>query len=44
MNDLFSVPGPNGLARLDGFLSPAEEAALIPAIDAVGLSPFRFQG
>jgi alkylated DNA repair dioxygenase AlkB len=44
MNDLFSLPGPNGLAWLDDFLSPAEEAALIPAIDATGLSPFRFQG
>lgn len=44
MDDLFPRPGPDGLSYRGDFLSPAEEAALIPAIDAVGLAPFRFQG
>src|SRR5205085_11375391 len=44
MKDLFPAPGPIGFSYREDFLSPDEEAALIPAIDAVGLSPFRFQG
>ena len=44
MEDLFPPPLPGGFAYCDGFLTADEEADLIPAIDAVGLSPFRFQG
>jgi alkylated DNA repair protein (DNA oxidative demethylase) len=44
MTDLFPTPGPAGLAYGEDFLSPEEEAVLIPAIDAAGLAPFRFQG
>lgn len=44
MDDLFPPLLPAGLAYRDDFLSAAEEQALIPAIDAVGLAPFRFHG
>jgi len=44
MKDLFAPAGPEGLTYEEGFLSLAEEDALIRAIGAVGLSPFRFQG
>ncbi len=44
MKDLFPESGPAGLSYREDFLSPPEEADLIAAIDAVGLSPFRFQG
>ena len=44
MDDLFPPPLPGGFAYRTDFLSAEEEAALIPAIDAVGLAPFRFQG
>jgi len=49
MADLFAdliPPGPilPGLAARDAFVTAAEERALIDAIDAAGLAPFRFQG
>ncbi|TZG25768.1 alpha-ketoglutarate-dependent dioxygenase AlkB [Sphingomonas montanisoli] len=51
-SDLFgaSVDGPSaeggvaGLSAWDGVVTSGEEAALIAAIDACALSPFRFQG
>jgi alkylated DNA repair protein (DNA oxidative demethylase) len=42
--DLFAAPLIPGLAFADDIVSPAEEQALIAAIDAVDLEPFRFQG
>jgi alkylated DNA repair dioxygenase AlkB len=44
MNDLFPPSAPAGLLYAEDFLSLAEERALIAAIDAVELAPFRFQG
>ena len=44
MNDLFPPSAPSGLSYRADFLTSAEEAALIAAIDATGLAPFRFQG
>lgn len=44
MSDLFPASRPAGLSYRDDFLSGPEEAALIPAVDAAGLAPFRFQG
>ena len=44
MTDLFQLPAVAGLAHADDFVSPGEETALITAIDAAGLMPFRFQG
>ena len=44
MPDLFDAPVLPGLAATDDLVSAAEEQALIAAIDAAGLSPFRFQG
>lgn len=41
--DLFDIPLVPGLHSRSDFLAPAEEGALIAAIDAVGLAPFRFQ-
>jgi alkylated DNA repair protein (DNA oxidative demethylase) len=41
--DLFDMPAAPGLHTHPDVLSPAEEAALIAAIDGVGLTPFRFQ-
>ncbi len=41
---LFNAPLIPGLAMRDDLISPDEEAALIAAIDAVELAPFRFQG
>lgn len=43
--DLFGVPpaAPSGLATCPDIVSPAEEAALIDAIDAAPLAPFRYQ-
>lgn len=41
--DLFDAPILPGLDHQDGFLSEADERALIAHIDASGLSPFRFQ-
>lgn len=42
--DLFGTPAVPGLALRDDLVDDAEERALIGAIDATGLSPFRFQG
>ena len=42
--DLFDRPGLAGLALSEAIVAPSEEGALIDSIDAVGLSPFRFQG
>lgn len=44
MQDLFNLPVLPGLAMMDDIVTETEEAALIAAIDATGLSPFRFQG
>lgn len=44
MPDLFGHPGLPGLAYQPDILTAAEEIALIDAIDASGLSPFRFHG
>ena len=44
MTELFPVPAVSGLDYADEFLSPAEEEALIVAIDAEALAPFRFHG
>jgi alkylated DNA repair dioxygenase AlkB len=41
--DLFDTPAVPGLGTWPDFLTPAEERALIAAIDAVELAPFRFQ-
>jgi alkylated DNA repair dioxygenase AlkB len=41
--DLFDTPILPGLCIRPDFLVPAEEAALIAAIDDVDLTPFRFQ-
>lgn len=41
--DHFDAPILPGLDHRDGFLSEAEECALIARIDEAGLSPFRFQ-
>ncbi len=42
--DLFDRPVLPGLAAMSDFITGTEEQALIAAIDAVSLSPFRFQG
>jgi len=44
MLDLFDQPILPGLVATDDLVTPAEERALIAAIDAADLSPFRFQG
>ncbi len=44
MLDLFNTPVLPGLASWSDFITGAEEQKLIAAIDAVGLSPFRFHG
>ena len=44
MPDLFGAPVLPGLAATDDLVSAGEEQTLIAAIDATGLSPFRFQG
>ena len=41
--DLFDTPPVPGLLTRPDVLTPAEEDALIAAIDRVGLTPFRFQ-
>ncbi len=41
---LFEAPILPGLGLGDGIVTPVEEQALIAEIDAVALSPFRFQG
>jgi alkylated DNA repair dioxygenase AlkB len=42
--DLFGAPVLPGLATAEDLVSAAEEQALIAAIDAAPLAPFRFQG
>jgi alkylated DNA repair dioxygenase AlkB len=42
--DLIGGPPLAGLAQADDIVTPAEEQALIAAIDAVDLAPFRFHG
>ncbi len=44
MTDLFDTPLLPGLRAAEDFVTPAQEAELIAAIDATDLSPFRFQG
>lgn len=44
MLDLFNAPALPGLAAASDFVTKAEEQALIAAIDAADLSPFRFHG
>jgi len=41
---LFDAPPLPGLAQAEGFVTPAEEQALIAGIGTVTLAPFRFQG
>ena len=42
--DLFGEPVLPGLVYGEDIVTPSEEVALIEAIDASGLAPFRFQG
>ncbi|HVJ52176.1 MAG TPA: hypothetical protein VM689_06930 [Aliidongia sp.] len=42
--DLFGAEHLPGLSQAEAIVTPAEERALAAAIDAVDLSPFRFQG
>lgn len=42
--DLFDKPPVPGLRTIADLIDPREEAALIAAIDATTLAPFRFQG
>jgi DNA oxidative demethylase len=44
MLDLFNMPVLPGLASTSDFITGTEEQALIAAINAVDLSPFRIQG
>lgn len=44
MLDLFNAPALPGLASTGDFVTKTEEQALIAAINAADLSPFRFQG
>ncbi|WP_298691571.1 alpha-ketoglutarate-dependent dioxygenase AlkB [uncultured Sphingomonas sp.] len=44
MLDLFDTPVLPGLSAAPDLVTPAEERALIAAIDATDLTPFRFQG
>jgi len=44
MLDLFDTPVLPGLASIDDLVTVDEERALIAAIEATDLSPFRFQG
>nr|WP_116092085.1 alpha-ketoglutarate-dependent dioxygenase AlkB [Sphingomonas crusticola] len=44
MKDLFEAAPVPGLVVADNLISDSEEAALIAAIDATELAPFRFQG
>jgi DNA oxidative demethylase len=43
-SDLFREQLPPGLSQAPAIVSPDEERSLIAAIDAVELTPFRFQG
>jgi alkylated DNA repair dioxygenase AlkB len=42
--DLFGEPRLAGLSQAGAIVTPAEERALIEAVDATELSPFRFHG
>jgi DNA oxidative demethylase len=42
--DLFGEPRLAGLSQAGAIVTPPEERALIEAVDAAGLSPFRFHG
>lgn len=42
--DLFAEPAIPGLSQAFDIVTPDEEQALIAAIDAAGLAPFRFHG
>jgi len=42
--DLFDAPPLAGLSQAEAIVTPAEEQALIAAIDAAALAPFRFHG
>ena len=42
--DLFAPPLLSGLTYAEAIVTPAEEQALIAEIDAIELTPFRFQG
>ena len=42
--DLFGEPRLAGLSQAGAVVTPAEERALIEAVDAAELSPFRFHG
>lgn len=44
MMDLFGTAVLPGLSTANGLVTPEEERVLIAAIDAMDLSPFRFQG
>jgi alkylated DNA repair protein (DNA oxidative demethylase) len=44
MKDLFDNVLVPGLAQAENLISPADETDLIARIDAIDLSPFRFQG
>ena len=44
MNTLFDAPLISGLAHRDDFITAEEERGLIARLDALELSPFRFQG
>ena len=43
-SDLFDKPDLAGLSQIDEIVTPDEERALVGAIDAAELSPFRFHG
>jgi DNA oxidative demethylase len=43
-SDLFDKPDLAGLSQTDEIVTPDEERALVGAIDAAELSPFRFHG
>lgn len=44
MTDPFPPPLPDGFSYRDEFLTPADERALIAAIEGLELAPFRFHG
>jgi alkylated DNA repair protein (DNA oxidative demethylase) len=43
-SELFEPPRLAGLVQAGAIVAPGEEPALVAAIDAAGLSPFRFHG
>jgi len=42
--DLFDEPALPGLAQAEALITPAEEQALVAAIDAAPLAPYRYHG